>query len=67
MQYVKRDKLTEQLAEKLVARLAASAGEGALQSRNVAYCLGQLRVREKTLKTQVHSTNPSSITNTYVY
>lgn len=43
MQYVKKDKLTELLAEKLCARLAAS--ETPRQSRAVSYCLGQLKVR----------------------
>ena len=43
MQYVKKDKLTELLAEKLCARLAAS--ETTRQARAVSYCLGQLKVR----------------------
>lgn len=43
MQYVKKDKLTELLAEKLCARLAAS--ESTRQARAVSYCLGQLKVR----------------------
>lgn len=42
MQYVKKDKLTELLAEKLCARLAAS--ETTRQARAVSYCLGQLKV-----------------------
>lgn len=42
MQYVKKDKLTELLAEKLCARLAAS--ETDRQARAVSYCLGQLKV-----------------------
>lgn len=43
MQYVKKDKLTELLAEKLCARLVAS--ESARQGQLVSYCLGQLKVR----------------------
>ena len=43
MQYVKKDKLTELLAEKLCARLASS--DTPRQSRAVSYCLGQLKVR----------------------
>lgn len=42
MQYVKKDKLTELLAEKLCGRLAAS--ESTHQARAVSYCLGQLKV-----------------------
>ncbi|CBN77248.1 conserved unknown protein [Ectocarpus siliculosus] len=47
MQYVKKDKLTELLAEKLCARLAAS--ETDRQARAVSYCLGQLKVTEKAV------------------
>eukprot|EP00903_Cladosiphon_okamuranus_P005553 g5529.t1 len=47
MQYVKKDKLTELLAEKLCARLAAS--ETTRQARAVSYCLGQLKVTEKAV------------------
>lgn len=43
MQYVKKDKLTELLAEKLCARLVAS--ESARQGQLISYCLGQLKVR----------------------
>lgn len=43
MQYVKKDKLTELLAEKLCARLAAS--ETGRQAQAVSYCLGRLKVR----------------------
>ncbi|CAM9483812.1 unnamed protein product [Scytosiphon promiscuus] len=47
MQYVKKDKLTELLAEKLCARLAASTSDR--QARGVSYCLGQLKVTEKAV------------------
>ncbi|CAN0441033.1 unnamed protein product, partial [Hapterophycus canaliculatus] len=46
MQYVKKDKLTELLAEKLCARLAASTSDR--QARAVSYCLGQLKVRPRS-------------------
>ncbi|CAM9236529.1 unnamed protein product [Pylaiella littoralis] len=47
MQYVKKDKLTELLGEKLCARLAAS--ESTRQAQAVSYSLGRLKVTEKAV------------------